>query len=363
MKILYDYKIFYQQRFGGISSYFYHLANQIKETDNEFLFYSPVHKNFYFSNIRKQNRIGNYLRFLPSSGYKFYEFINHTFTEKFIKSYKPDIIHETYYSNKKYILKKKMVCTVYDMINERYPDFFNNHKEISLMKKKTIDRADKVICISNKTKEDLINYFSINENKIEVVYLASGIKEKKLTVNLEKKYPNHLLFVGSRRGYKNYSNFISAYSNSRILRQNFKIIFFGGERVSNFDYEIIKRNKINPKNILFLNDKQTNLAFLYSNVAALIYPSFYEGFGLPIIEAMSFSCPVISSWGGSLKEIGGDGIEYFNPTDIDDISFKLEKILFSDETLKKQIKYGVERSQQFSWEKCAKETIDVYKDI
>ena len=99
---------------------------------------------------------------------------------------------------------------------------------------------------------------------------------------------------------------------------------------------------------MFLDDKKASLPFLYSNVAALII-HLYEGFGLPIVEAMSFSCPVISSWGGSLKEIGGDGIEYFNPSDVDDISFKLEKILFSDETLKKQIKYGVERSQKFSW--------------
>ena len=145
------------------------------------------------------------------------------------------------------------------------------------------------------------------------------------------------------------------------MRENFKLIFFGGEKVGKNDFEIIKKKKLTSNNILFLNDNQTNLSFLYSNVAALIYPSFYEGFGLPIIEAMSFGCPVISSNGGALEEIGGKGIEYFNPLDIDDISFKLEKILSSNETLNTQINYGLERCQKFSWEKCAKETIDVYK--
>ena len=235
MKILYDYKIFYQQRFGGISSYFYNLANELEKTDNQFLFYSPIHKNFYLNNLNKQNRIGNYMKFLPSYSGKLYEFINHTFTNKFIENYNPDIIHETYYSNKQYKSKKKIICTVYDMINETHPNFFRNNQKISLIKKQTVNRADKIICISKKTKEDLINYFSINENKIEVIYLASGLKEKRLTVNPEKKYPNHLLFVGSRRGYKNYNNFISAYGNSKILKENFKIIFFGGERVSKLD--------------------------------------------------------------------------------------------------------------------------------
>jgi glycosyltransferase involved in cell wall biosynthesis len=363
MKILYDYKIFYQQKFGGISSYFYNLTNEFCKTDNRFLFYSPIHKNCYFKNIKKKNRIGNYLKFLPSAGIKLYEAINHTLTDKIIENYKPDVIHETYYSLRKYKTKAKIICTVYDMINEVYPNFFKNHKQISSIKRETINRADKVICISNKTKEDLINYFSINENKIQVIYLASGFKNEKSTINLKKKYPNHLLFVGSRHGYKNYNNLISAYSKSKNLKENFKIIFFGGEKVSKLDYQVIKKNKLDSQNILFLNDKQTNLPFLYSNVAALVYPSFYEGFGLPIIEAMSFSCPVISSNGGALQEIGGNGIEYFNPHDIDDISFKLDKILSSGEILNNQIKYGLNRSQKFSWEKCASETIQFYKDV
>ena len=363
MKILFDYKIFYQQRFGGISNYFYNLASELEKIDDNFLFYSPIYKNSYFHEISKKNRKGNYFKFLPSFGTKIYESINHALTDKTIKNYKPDIIHETYYSKKKYKDKAQIVCTVYDMINEVYPNFFKNYKQISLIKKETINRADRIICISNKTKEDLMNYYSINENKIDVIYLASGIKNDKFLFSSKKKYSNYLLFFGSRHGYKNYKNFIEAYSKSKYLKENFKIIFFGGEKVGKIDYQIIKDNKLKTSNILFINDNQTSLSFLYSNVAALIYPSFYEGFGLPIIEAMSFGCPVISSNGGSLQEVGGNGIEYFNPSDVDDISFKLEKILSSTEILNNQIKYGIKRSQNFSWEKCAKETIKVYKNI
>ena len=363
MKIIFDYKIFYQQKIGGISNYYFNLGEELLRYNHEVKFVCPIHKNRYVGKIENKNKKAFFFNFLPSQGKKIYENINHYYWDKFIDKFKPDIVHESYYSKKNYKNKTKIVCTVYDMINEIYPTYSKNSKEITQMKLDTVNRADKIICISKKTKEDLINYFSIDENKIEVVYLASGLREKRSTINVQKRYSDHLLFVGSRRGYKNYDNFMSAYARSKTLKENFKIIFFGGEKISKLDYMIIKKNKLNPNNILFLDDKQTNLPFLYANVAALIYPSFYEGFGLPIIEAMSFSCPVISSSGGSLKEVGGDGIEYFNPSDIEDICFKLEKILSSSEILNNQIKYGIERSQKFSWEKCAKETINVYKDI
>ena len=89
----------------------------------------------------------------------------------------------------------------------------------------------------------------------------------------------------------------------------------------------------------------------------------YEGFGIPILEAMTLGCPVISSNGGALREVGGDGLQYFNPNEIDDIKNKLENFLNSENFIKEKVNYGFERSKKFSWKKCAEETLSIYKKI
>jgi glycosyltransferase involved in cell wall biosynthesis len=102
---------------------------------------------------------------------------------------------------------------------------------------------------------------------------------------------------------------------------------------------------------------------LYKSVSALIYPSLYEGFGLPVLEAMEMGCPVISSNGGSLPEVGGSKLKYFNPNQIDSITNVLEQVLNSQEKMSELIQYGFKRSKEFSWSKCASETIYAYNSL
>ena len=268
-------------------------------------------------------------------------------------------MHESYYSYKSYE-NRKIVCTVYDMINEKYPIFFNNTKEISNLKKKTLERADHIICISNNTKKDLLEYFNIDEKKISVTLLASNFKE---ICNNNKNLKNKLLFIGSRYGYKNFNKFIEAYSSSDFLKKNFQIIAYGGEKYNHEDKKILEKFKLNTNHVSFFNDKNHELKYLYSNVAAFIYPSIYEGFGIPILEAMKCGCPVILSNGGSIKEIGGPGLEYFDPFCSENIKENMENVLLSDEKQRQIIEYGYKRSKNYSWHKCANETLEAYKKV
>jgi len=361
MKIFFDYKIFYQQRFGGISNYFFNLGQELIKLNQDVLFLSPLHKNNYLNKIPKKHKYAVNLKKFPFRINPLIEKINHYFSDKLIKKKNPDILHETYYSRKNFNTKK-IVCTVYDMINEKYPNFFLNFREITEIKKLSIMRADHIICISNTTKADLINYFNIDEKKITVTSLASDFDDN-IKNNSDKYFMDSLLFVGSRRGYKNFEGFLKAYSISDFLRNNYKIIAYGGEKFSNIDYEIIKKYQIKKNQISFLNDKTYELSYLYSNVAAFIYPSFYEGFGIPLLEAMKSGCPIISSNAASLKEVGGEGIIYFDPSNAENISFQIEKVLSSEELKKEIISYGFRRSRDFSWKKCATETLQVYKKI
>ena len=179
----------------------------------------------------------------------------------------------------------------------------------------------------------------------------------------KKEFSDCLLFVGSRYGYKNFENFIKAYAISNDLRNNYRILFYGGEKPGKYEFEIIKKNKLNNEQILFYNDDHYDLAYIYSNVLALIYPSFYEGFGIPILEAMSLGCPVISSNGGALSEIGGTGVPYFDPNSIEEITSKIENILSSTNSLKNIREYGLKRSNEFSWKNCANQTFEGYNEI
>ena len=137
MKILFDYKIFYQQKYGGISNYFCNLGKELIKLNQEILFCTPIHKNQYLNSLEKNNIYGKYVNFLPHYLNFIFENFNHSNTNKIIKSYKPNIIHETYYSTKEYS-NKKIICTVYDLINEKFSNYFKNSQQIYEIKKKTL---------------------------------------------------------------------------------------------------------------------------------------------------------------------------------------------------------------------------------
>ena len=101
----------------------------------------------------------------------------------------------------------------------------------------------------------------------------------------------------------------------------------------------------------------------YKNVRALIYPSHYEGFGIPLIEAMRSGCPLVSSYGGALREVAGNGINFFNPNDLEDITNKIEDLVYSEDNISQNIKYGLDRCDHFSWSNCADKTFEAYKKI
>jgi len=326
-------------------------------------FACPLFKNVYLKNKKYKKLKSIYLKYLPSNLNFFIEKYNSQISNMIIDNKYQNIIHETYYSNSNdyKFFKGKKFCTVFDMINEKFPRYFKNNDELSEIKKKTIVRSDHVFCISETTKNDLIEIFKIPEKKITTTLLASTLSEKKINYEF-KKFNDCFLFVGSRFGYKNFEAFLRAFSMSDKLKKDYRIICFGGEKISNRENKLIENLKLRGK-IIFFNDKNNNLEFLYQNVKCLILPSLYEGFGLPMLEAMSLGCPVISSDGGSLKEIGGDSCIYFDPSQIESIKETCEQSVGSDSLSKKLILSGYKRSKLFSWSKCAELTLKRYNNF
>ena len=361
MKICFDDEIFWKQKFGGISSrYFYNLIKILSENNDLNV---KVFAKFYLNNklddLSKKIVIGNRVKFKPPFTGKIFQKINSLFLSKEIKAYKPNIIHKTYYSNYlKNNSNSKIVLTVFDLWHEK------NSKNLFRPKEYSLKISDHILCPSNSAKNDLIEIYNIDEKKITVTYFGVE-KFENIIINKDIKNYNKsfLLFVGARGRYKNFNNFIEAYSKSEKLIKDFDILCFGGEDFSSEELDLFKKLKIT--NCIFKeknNDDQTLLT-LYKNSKCLVYPSAHEGLGLPPIEAMSLGCPTITSDHVAILEGVGNASATFDPNNIVQIKNVMEEYLYSNDKLEKLIELGNIQAKKFSWEKCVRETLDVYKNL
>ena len=169
------------------------------------------------------------------------------------------------------------------------------------------------------------------------------------------------LFVGSRKRYKNFSLLLKSYSLDEKIKKNFDVVCFGGGKLIREEINNIKDLEIDVSSIHQIEGSDEVLSSLYSSAEALIYPSKYEGFGLPILEAMSFGCPVLSSNTSSLPEVYGDAALNFSPTSPDELLNCITKIINDNELKDTYIKKGYAREKIFSWKKCAIQTNEIYQ--
>ena len=363
MKIVYDHEIFYQQKYGGISSYFANLGLELLKKNADVNFVCPIYKNNNLNRLPKNIIYGKKITYPSMINYLINK-INVNLSNNHYNYLKPNIIHKTYFSKNELNPKYKNVITFYDITHELNNKVSKQVENIRLLKKNNIKFADHIICPSNKVKTDLINFFDINENKISVTYFSSDYKNlSESELAEDKKMNNYILYVGNRSGYKNFKNLVSAYANSEKLRNDFKVLVFGGEKPSICGTELIKEKKLPRESFEFVQGTNEDLKYLYKNVRAFIYTSVYEGFGIPLIEAMRSGCPIISSDGGALKEIGGNLLSYFDPFNIEEIQQKIEDMVYSNHKIKQAALDGLKRSNNYSWSNCAEKTLEVYKNL
>jgi glycosyltransferase involved in cell wall biosynthesis len=366
MKILYDHQVFGFQKIGGVSRYFTELIRynptaefSVKYSDNVYLRSNEFRKYNIISNKE------NYDNFLIPYYFKgkgrllryYNKILKRSQPEQsimYLKKFDFDIFHPTYYDPYflKYLREKPFVLTVYDMIHELLSD----NRETVGNKKKLILAANHIIAISENTRNDLIKYFPEVENKITVVYLGSSFQQ--LEINTTKQ--RYILFTGMRAGYKNFKTFLQA-AAPLLIKYDFNLICTG-HSLDDEENVLIDNLQIKDRiSCVFASESQ--LVELYSKATAFVFPSLYEGFGIPILEAFASNCPAILSNTSSLPEIGGDAAIYFDPNSIDDMRNQIERVITSTTLQNELIKKGKEQAKKFSWEKCAKETMEVYKQL
>lgn len=351
MRILFDHQIFSWQERGGISRYFVELQSELKKINRNKISNSIlISNNIYLNQV--SSRIWQLFPgiYIPGKT-QLIKFIDKVFTKYTLKKGKYDIFHPTYYDD--YFLSKlgnkPYVITVFDMIHELYKDDFS-HDRTSELKKKVLSNAAHIITISQSTKDDLVKLLSIPPKRITVTHLASS-----LDPDLFKKVelPNrYILYVGDRDKYKNFNMLLASIEPIMKKDKKLHLVCVGGNSLAKQSSRI---------HFIRLNDRE--LTYAYAHALCLVVPSLYEGFGLPLLEAMQCGCPVASSSAPSLVEVGGSAALYFDPKNVSNMT-KVISDLISDEKLRqKLIKVSRRRAKKFSWAKCAKETLAVYHKI
>jgi glycosyltransferase involved in cell wall biosynthesis len=337
IKLHFDDIIYQLQRTGGVYSYWKKLTSNISSNDS-----------FQIQRTKGQK----ITKFLPVYTYS-------------------RVFHSSYYRIA-FGKNVKNVVTIHDFIDELgiNKDKIFNRKMHILQMKLAISYADAIICISENTKKNLLSLYPQYEKYSNLHVIGHGASFK-FEESLNLCPPDRLkditigsryvLFVGKRVEYKNFKSAVLGFSESGLAAMGFLLICVG----SKFSESEIKLfSSLNLKNnvIAFLNATNEELNYLYQNAFALIYPSLYEGFGLPPLEALSCGCPVIASNTTSIPEVVGDAGILINPYDTGAIAFTLERLQF-DEIRNNYITKGFARANLFSWEKVAEKYIEIYHSL
>lgn len=362
MNIIFDHQAFSRQDYGGIARYFFELFNLFDRDGHHVEIRAPLYVTKYFVNAKNKPK-GRLIPKLPNTVVILSK-INSLLTKFLWSQNNPvDIYHETYFTKADNCPKSAVrIITVYDMIHEKFPEMFSRLDQTSKNKSFALHRADHIISISHNTKKDLIKYFDIEADKISVVHLGHLQRNVSNSHNPFSQKP-YLLYVGGRWEYKNFTALLEAYADSENLKKEFRLVCFGGGAFNKKEQQLIAQLHLDKSNIIQKSGEDLLLTNLYKNAAAFVYPSLYEGFGLPPLEAMSLGCPVICSNVSSLPEVIGNAAEQFDPQNIDSLRTAIESVVFNTDHRENLISQGYAQSKLFSWEKCASETLEVYKKV
>lgn len=364
MNIAYDHQIFGWQRFGGISRYCFELANHLADVDSSEVkcsIVSPLFVNEYLHYAGPALEVkGIAVPPIRRTG-RLYRTINKLLAPLVMVRSRPDILHETYYSKTTVAPSNcRIILTVHDMIHELYPEYFHSWDPTRDEKKAAVERADHIICISENTQRDLIRLLGVPAEKTTVIYHGFALTQAKAATLAKHRRP-YLLFVGLRGGYKNFDRVLKAYALRPSLREEYDLVAFGGGGFNAKELEFIHSLGLDGVQVRHVGGDDGVLAALYKQAAMFVYPSLYEGFGIPPLEAMSYDCPVACSNTSSIPEVVGDAAVQFDPLDVESIANTLEK-LAGDAGLQTELRgLGRSRVALFSWKKCALKTLEVYR--
>ena len=376
MRILFDYQSFEMQRFGGVSRSYAELISHmqaegffckvgLKESDNAYVKLPgirPMHNthNKYYSGkkwFKGQRTLTR--KIMQVAGHENDGLnINQEYCIKLLKQQNFDVFEPTFFNPYflSYLNEKPFVLTVHDMI----PEILDVDKPQAELKHLLCPFATHIHVPSQNTKNDLIRIVGIPAEKITVIpHGAPEISPQRKPI-LDFPY---LLYVGARWSYKNFEPFISECADIIAQQQDLNVVCTG-EPFSDEEVALLSKLKIQEHAKCMPHVSEEQLQALYQHAVAFVYPSAYEGFGIPILEAFVNGCPVLLNNASCFPEIGGDAAIYFDINQKGDLTEHILELLKSNKEERQQIiNKGLQRAKRFSWEESAHKLMHVYKTI
>lgn len=353
----------------GIGRYTYEIAKQLQKNSNLKLkfFYGGFESKKLLSLSEKKDKQSLKISAVNTPIVKkvlrkLAHILNKTFPSKCDIYWQPSFIPNAD------IRAKRVITTVHDLSFMLYKDFHPKQRVEHFEKHflKNIAISDMIITGSNYSKQEIVKELSFTEDKIRVIYhgvdhdIFKVDRSRKTSLDVPKKF---ILSVGSIEPRKNLEGLLRAYSLlGDQLKTQYKLVLVGFKGWNN--KEIMRLIELDRKNIHYLGFvSDEELSKIYNQASCFVYPSFYEGFGLPVLEAMACGVPVVCSESSSLPEVGADAVLYCNPKDKKSIRDKIELILQSQELQEQMMQKGVTQASKFSWEKSTKEHLELFEEV
>ncbi len=378
MRIVYDYQVFNDQTYGGPSRYICEMAKWMAANlpASQVQIFGGLHRNRFLAELPDPAGrvlpyrlvVGKRIPSLPRT-VKLMRGVNDRLMAAWLaRQAQIDIFHTSdYASMDRCPPGAKSVVTVHDMIHEKFRHSAptNYLAEVyPAIKARAIRRADRIICISEHSKKDLIELLDIEPSKIELIYLGHSITATQpIDPRPDLGQEPFILFVGMRDWYKNFERTVQAYAQHPHLAKDFRLLFCGTKPFNPAEQRIIAQSGLQPDRILYRGADDNTLAGFYQHASAFLYPSLYEGHGNSPLEALAYNCPVVCTNTSAVPEVMGDAAELVDPYDPESIAAGLANVLYSQERSAELLQRGQARIKLFTWERCGAEHASFYQNL
>lgn len=363
MKVLYDYAAFAMQPRGGVSRVMYELARYgLRNDDVECAVWSGVHQNHAADELKKRYPTCVHGVKIPESWAKqrILMPLNKRLFPLYSRHFNPDICHYTFFMTPSVPSHTRTVITVHDLINELFPQHYNPRDQQAVLRREALQKASGVVCVSKHTRDDLLRLYDLDKDRVIVAYNGNSMEGvRPLDPKLAGPF---ILYVGDRRGWrKNFDVVLECLASFNELK-SFSLVCFGDRAFGEKEKARFSELGLTGR-ILHRGGSDEALAGYYKAASALIYPSRYEGFGLPPIEAMHLGCPIVASKAPPMPEIiEGAGL-FFDPESANDLGFNLLQVINDVAVKSKLVERGIKRAKLFSWERSCAEVFSFYERI